>query len=258
MTTCQLSLSNVGVTRGRSRILDGITATLAGGQLAAVIGANGAGKSTLLAAVAGQLAHDGTIRWNGGRVVPGRAGYMPQSSETRASLTVLETILLGRYDSLCWRMNGGDIDSAAGALTALGLGHLAERRLDTLSGGQRQLVLLAQRLVRRPELLILDEATSALDLRHQMTVLDHLATYVKRTGALVLIAMHDVNLAARHAGQMLMLCRGRLAVCGAREAVLTAPQLRQSFGIETEVLRSAEGYPVIVPLAPSRSLDAAP
>ncbi|WP_216597170.1 ATP-binding cassette domain-containing protein [Ottowia sp. oral taxon 894] len=77
--------------------------------------------------------------------------------------------------------------------------------MTALSGGQQQLVLLAQRLIRQPRLLLLDEATSALDIRHQMQVFDRLHEYVQASGALVVIAIHDLNLAAQHAQTVLML-----------------------------------------------------
>ena len=105
--------------------------------------------------------------------------------------------------------------------------------------------------LRQPQLLILDESTSALDLRHQMKVLDHLRGYVERTGALVLIAIHDLNLAARHSDRMLLLANGTLSVNGSRTDVMTADNIRRGFGIEAEILMCSCGRPTIVPIRPA-------
>ncbi|KAB2860914.1 MAG: ABC transporter ATP-binding protein [Bauldia sp.] len=245
----RLTLENVAVTLGRASILKDISVDLGCGQIIAVVGANGAGKSTLLSSIAGQLPFDGKILWDEKPVDPRLVGYIPQAVELRTRLSVIEAVLLARFDQLGWRISAADMRAADTALDALGLSPLAARPLDTLSGGQRQLVLLAQRLMREPDLLVLDEPTSALDLRHQMGVLDHLRRYIARTGALILIAIHDVNLAARHADRILMLTGGRLAGFGRSQEVLTPASLRAGFGIETEVLRTTDGYPVIVPTA---------
>ena len=249
MTEQSLVLANVAVRRGRSAIVKDISARLSPGQLVGVIGPNGAGKSTLLAAIAGHLAYSGGIRWKGAAVNPAALGYMPQASRTRAALSVLETVLLGGHERLGWRVRDADLAPAEAVLATLGLGDLANRAINTLSGGQQQLVMLAQRLVRRPDLLILDEPTSALDLRHQMAVLEHLKGYLRDSGALVLIAIHDLNLAARYADSLLMLGEGRLVACGPCSNVLSAEVLRETYGIEVEMLRSADGQPIIVPLA---------
>lgn len=249
MNSSELLLEGVGVKRGRTRILENMTARIGSGQIVAVVGPNGAGKSTLLAAIAGHLCCDGKILWDGQPIGSDVVAYMPQSNETYTRLSVLETVLLGRFDRLGWRVKEDDIKTAAMALESLGLDHLASRSLDTLSGGQRQLVMLTQRLVRQPRLLVLDEATSALDLNYQMRVLGHLKAYVARTGALVLIALHDLNLVARHAREILLLASGRLVAFGPRQEVLTQKRLRESFGIEAAILRAEEGHPVIVPLA---------
>lgn len=123
--------------------------------------------------------------------------------------------------------------------------------MSTLSGGQQQLVLVAQRLVRHPDLLILDESTSALDIHHQMSVMEHLRSYVRETGALVLIAMHDLNLAARHSDRLVMLSDGRLVAEGICEQVLAVEIIRKIYQIEVELLYSTSGAPVVVPFSPT-------
>lgn len=249
MNAKQLVVDGLSVTRRSVQILRNISLAIDGGQVVALVGPNGSGKSTLLSAISRQTSHDGTVLWGGLPIAQDKLGYMPQSGEVRAGLSVLEVVLLGRHDRLRWKLQQPDIEAAAAAIAALGLQDLAERRIDALSGGQQQLVLLAQRLVRRPELLTLDEATSALDVRHQIRVLDHLAAYARQTASLVLIALHDLNLAARYASHLLLLNGGRLVAGGPREHVLTPETIRSAYGIDSEVLYAGDGLPVIVPLA---------
>ncbi|MCO6180608.1 ABC transporter ATP-binding protein [Ciceribacter sp. RN22] len=246
-----LILDKVAVERGRTTIVSHFSAALVPSQLVAVIGPNGAGKSTLLGAIAGDIPHKGSIRWNGQAVDRAAVGFMPQYCAVRAELSVLQVLLLGRHEKLGWHVGEDDLSAAAEILCSLGLDHLAERPMTTLSGGQQQMVLLAQRLIREPRLLILDEATSALDLRHQIGVLDLLKDYAKRTGALVLIAIHDLNLAARHADSLMLLHNGALVSHGTSSEVLTLPAIRSIYQIEAEVLRCRSGLPVVVPLGVS-------
>ena len=253
MTADCLRIENVSVTRGGTRIIDEASLELGGGQIVAVIGPNGAGKSTLLAAVAGQIAHAGRILWQDDPVVPGRIGYLPQASDVRSGLTVLEAVMLGRYDCLSWRLRQHDVAATSAVLAELGLAHLAGRLLPTLSGGQRQLVLLAQRLIRKPKLLILDEATSALDLRHQMMVLDILQRYVAQTGALVVMAIHDINLAIRHADMLVLMAGGRIAAAGTPRQVVSCANMRAFFGVDIEISETTDGRMSIIAFAASAS-----
>ena len=178
-----LQLSHVSARRGRAEILKDVSATLPAGQIAGLIGPNGTGKSTLINAIATTLPHGGSIRFHGQPVRLGEVGFMPQHCQVRAGLSVLETVLLGRYERLGLRVAGGLIERALQVLDSFGIAHLHERAMTALSGCQQQLVLLAQRLIRQPRLLLLDEATSAL----------------------VVIAIHDLNLATQHAQTVLML-----------------------------------------------------
>lgn len=166
----------------------------------------------------------------------------------RPTLSVLETVLLGRHDALGWRVEDATLDAAASALDEFGIADLHDRSMATLSGGQQQLVLLAQRLLRRPPLLLLDEATSALDVRHQVQVFDRLAAFVARTGALVVIAVHDLNLAGQQCDRLLMLHDGAIGAEGPPEQVMTGDLLRRVYGVEAEFLRSSGGRVVILPL----------
>lgn len=247
--TDRLTLENLSVTRNRRRILDKIDCSLAAGQIIGVIGPNGAGKSTLLGAIAGTVSHDGIIRFADAPIDHAKLGFMPQQAHVAADLTVMEVVLLGRHERLGWRVASDVLEAAGVILSDFGLADLAVRKIRTLSGGQQQLVMLAQRLLREPRLLLLDEATSALDLAHQMRVFDLLRRYVMRTGALVLFAIHDLNLAARHTDGVLLLGQGGLVGAGPFETIMTPATLRNIYGVEAEFLTCRKGRPVILPLS---------
>ncbi|MCW2241486.1 ABC transporter ATP-binding protein [Azospirillum canadense] len=248
MTDATLTLQDVSVARGGKQVVDRVCAALPGGAVTAICGPNGAGKSTLIGAIAGVAVHHGAIRWDGRNLDRTDVAFMPQCVAIRSTLTVLEVVLLGRLDRLGWTLREADLAAAGDALAALGLTHLAERRINTLSGGQQQLVLLAQRLMRKPRILLLDEPTSALDLNRQLLVFDMLASYARENQALVLVALHDLSLAARYASMLLLLRQGTLMGSGHPAEVLRAETIRAVYDVEAEVLHSSGGHPVIAPL----------
>lgn len=245
-----LELHDIHVARGGSIIVKGISAHLPSGGITAICGPNGAGKSTLMAAIASLLPHKGQALWHNRRADQRDLSFMPQALDIRAHLSVLEVVLLGRLERLSWSLSHADIDAADAAMEAVGIGNLAERRIDTLSGGQQQLVLLAQRLIRKPKILLLDEPTSALDLRRQLLVLDILRSYARETNAVVAIVMHDLSLAARYGDRLLLLHEGQTACFGSPSDVLNEDLLRTVYGVEAEILTTSAGTPVVAPLSP--------
>ena len=163
---------------------------------------------------------------------------------------MLETVLLGHHEKLGLRVGHKLLDAASAILDDFRIGHLHDRCMTRLSGGQQQLVLLAQRLLREPKLLLLDEATSALDIRHQMQVFDRLNAYVARTGALVVIAIHDLNLAARHTQTILLLNKGHVAGQGAFAEIVSPESLRAVYEIEAEIVTTPSQYTAVIPVCP--------
>ena len=247
-----LKLEHVVVARGKAAILHDINAELSPGQIIGVVGPNGTGKSTLIHAIANLMPFSGSITWQAKPVDLRQIGYMPQHTHVRADLSVIETVLLGRHEQLGWRVSMTHLEEALAVLGDFGIVELHNRNMRTLSGGQQQLVLLAQRLLRAPQLLLLDEATSALDIRHQLKVFERLRSYVERSGALVVVAIHDLNLAARHTDKIVLLDRGKVAGCGTFSHVIHARSLREVYGIEAELLASSTGHSVILPVTACR------
>ena len=249
----RLEIENLTAGYGRQEVLRGISLAVEPGEVLAILGANGSGKSTLLRAAAGQLPHRGTLRWSG--EAPGAIAYMPQDNASRVALTAFEVVLLGRLRSLALRVAPADLAAAEAVMAELGIEPLATRRLGELSGGQRQLVFLAQVLAGSPRALLLDEPTSALDIAHQLHVLELLAAATARRGLTTIAVLHDLNAAARFAGRLALLHAGRLLATGSPAEVLQPALLRLAYGVEVAIQPGPDGLPVVLPL---RALHAGP
>lgn len=241
-----IEVVSLGVAYGREAVLRGIDLRAAPGTVTALIGPNGSGKSSLLKALAGLVPCTGRIRRPAGRM-----GYLPQDGDARAVLTVIEVVLLGRLHTLGLAVGEEDIEAAAQVLREMGLERLAHRHLGEISGGQRQMVFLAQVMAGQPTALLLDEPTSALDLRNQMDMLEHVRRLTRARGLATLVAIHDLNAAARFADQIVALDRGGVAAAGPPNDVLTAGLLAQVYRIEALVVAGADGLPSITPLRAS-------
>mgnify|MGYP000914717253 CR=1 FL=1 len=212
-----------------------------GRSLQDLVGSNGSGKSSLLKAVAGLLRSEGEIRLpeqsGGGRVI----GYMPQDTTSNAALTVLEVVLLGRYQQLGLRLAEADMQAAIDALGSLGMQSLASRYLGELSGGQRQLVFLAQVLANKPRVLLLDEPISALDIHHQLHVLETIKRLTIAQDLVTIVVLHDLTAAARHADRLAIMADGRLAGEGSPIEVLTENLIRKVFQVDAAIQAGPDG-----------------
>ncbi|TQV77812.1 ABC transporter ATP-binding protein [Denitrobaculum tricleocarpae] len=250
-----LNVKDLEVALGGAAIVKRASLSCAPGQFAMLIGPNGAGKSTLLKALSGLLPSRGHVSLK--EATLGKAerqeviAYMPQDIGPTSSLTVLEVILLGRLRSLGLSVPGDLAEAAQAALARFGLAALQGRTLDAISGGQRQLLFLAQALFRQPDVLLLDEPTAALDLRHQLVVLEAVRKHCTDHGTIAIAAMHDLTLAAQFADQMICLSQGRIEAKGPPENVLTVDRLQRVYGVEAEISLSAQGRPNVMPLRAS-------
>ena len=231
-------------------VLDGLALPeIPRGSTVALLGPNAAGKSTLLRSIAGLIPATGSALLSGKnlRALPAderqrHAGYLPQTLPLPSSLLAYE-LVLSTY-------HGGDPATRDARIQAvfqqLGLEDLAFRRVRELSSGKRQLVGLAQVLVREPELLLLDEPTSALDLHWQISVLQNVRESVLRRNAIALIAVHDLNLALRFCDTAVLLSHGKVLACGPSAEVITPPLLRQAYHIEARIECCSQGFPIVI------------
>lgn len=249
MTRPCFEIEHLSVGYGAQSIVEAACFSLPSGTVAGLVGPNGAGKSTLLAAMAGQLPCQGAISWARNPLDQNIVAYLPQSHGVHAGLTVLEVVLLGRREHLGWKVSPAELQIAAAVLERFAVGDLAGRAMDTLSGGQQQIVLLAQRLVSAPRILLLDEPTSALDLHHQLAVMSILRAYAAEADAVILAAIHDLGLAASQCDQILLLHGGEIAAAGAAQDVLTADRIGSVYRVTTEAFSNEDGRIIHVPVA---------
>lgn len=227
-------------------------APLPRGEITVLLGPNGCGKSTLLRALAGLNKGRGEMWLDDEELMTQpfarraqRVVYLPQSLPAGVHLHVLESIIVAQ------RASGGLHSAASEAeilhlLEQLGIAHLAMRYLDQLSGGQKQLVGLAQSLIRRPELLLLDEPLSALDLNYQFHVMDLVRRETAQRNIVTVVVVHDINIALRHAQHALMLKEGRLIAEGQPDKVITSETLAQVYGVEGRIEHCSRGMPQVM------------
>ena len=239
-----LSVHNAQVSYGRRQIVHDLSLpTLPHGSLTALIGPNGAGKSTLLRAVAGLEKMQGVVRLGdldlSAMSVAERARrvtYMPQNLPPGLSRSGMESV------SAALRVATVDacLREAFDALQRIGIAHLADQLLSTLSGGQRQLVSLAQLIARRPQVMLLDEPTSALDLNYQLKVMDCVRVLVREHNLIAVVVLHDINLAARFADHIAVLRQGRLYASGAADDVLNPLLFAEVYRVRARIERCSQ------------------
>lgn len=233
--------------RGSTKILSPCTLSLRAGEVVGVIGPNGAGKTTLLSVIAGLAPERVRVVQDGAPLDRAQIGYLPQAFTVRSTLTVLDCILLGRRETLGLRVPDSIITEAEALLASFGLADLADRAMQDLSGGQQQRVLIAQRLFRKPKLLVLDEPTSALDLHHQLDVMHRLRNHCQTARIPMIAAIHDLTLAARFCSRIVVLAQGGILADAPPDQALSARCLAENWRIQPEVLTSSGGFQVIVP-----------
>jgi len=227
----------------RSPVLSGVSLTLEKGILMGLIGPNGSGKSTLIKCAAGLLAPDrGRVALNGvplgeisRRIASRSIAYMPQDSGGAEGFTVVEIVLMGRRPYSKWRPSSRDRAIAMESLDLLGAADLASRLFQSLSGGEQQRVVLCRFLAQRSPYLLMDEPVAHLDIASQLDVMTLLREVMSHKETGVLLAIHDLNLAARYCSHLLLLCSGKCVASGPSESVLTVENIGTTFGIVAQM-----------------------
>ncbi|MEM8852351.1 MAG: ABC transporter ATP-binding protein [Pseudomonadota bacterium] len=240
-----LAIRDLSFAYPRKPVLHGVDAgPLPRGALTALIGPNAAGKSTLFRCIAGLLPrYTGSIALDGAplealapRARVKRVTFMPQFFAANAALSVFDVVLLARKSLSGWAVNQADINAVASVLDAFGIGHLSEADIGALSGGQQQMVSVCQALVREPDVFLFDEPTSALDLKHQLEIMTAIARETRRRNAVTLVALHDLNLAARFADHAVLLRDGKVIADDAPGHVLADAALAETYGVAIDLI----------------------
>ncbi|MGY2271509.1 MULTISPECIES: ABC transporter ATP-binding protein [Pseudomonas] len=243
-----IQLQDLGATYGQRSIIRGVTtARFVGGQVVAVVGPNAAGKSTLFKRMAGLIDGPGQVILQDSAKGLQGISYMPQGLNASARLTVYESVLLARKQlAPGWTVHDDELTLVDEILTALGITDLSFRNLGELSGGQQQLVSIAQTLVREPEVLLMDEPTSALDMHRQVQVLNFMQALARQRQVIVFIALHDLNQALRFADQVLVIADGNAQGSGPSHEVINEAMLRAVYKVEARIERCSRGQPHIL------------
>jgi iron complex transport system ATP-binding protein len=251
--------------------LNAVDATVARGELYAVIGPNGSGKSTLARLLLGLLAPTNGVALFDGRParewerrqLARRVGVVPQAEDMVFPLAVRDLVAMGRYPHLGpWRAEReSDREAVERALRACDVATLRDRLVTRLSGGERQRARLARALAQEPDTLVLDEPTAALDIAHEMAIFELLSRLRAERGVTVLLVTHNINLAARYADRLLLLERGSALAEGPPHQVVTRALIERSYHWPVSVFSHAgpgsdAGAPQVTPLARSLQPDA--
>lgn len=240
------------------RVLDGVDIAVAESKLTVLLGPNGSGKSTLLKTLArtlmleaGRVCLDGKdIHRSNTREVAQRLGILPQGPSAPEGLTVKQLVGMGRFPhQRLWRQDAEqDASAIREAMEYADVTGFAERNVDALSGGQRQRCWIAMVLAQQTELILLDEPTTFLDLKVQVDLLEMLSRLAHDHGRTLLLVLHDLNLAAAYADQLVMMREGRIVTNGTPKEVFTADNLKRVFDLEAHVIEDPEtGDPICVP-----------
>jgi iron complex transport system ATP-binding protein len=221
-------------------------------NMTAVIGPNGAGKSTLIKCISSVCKSDCEILYQNEKINKNDSnfyskmiGYLPQYSGSVAEISVFEAVLLGLINTLKLNVGSAQIQAVNNIISAFELQELSGRKLSELSGGQLQMVLLAQAIIKQPEILMLDEPLNNLDIHRQFSLLNLISRITRQRKMTTIIVMHDINLAARYADNIVVMHDGKLYSEGGPKEVITEKMLNDIYRIKGNVFTNAMGNPVI-------------
>lgn len=233
-----LSVQNIRYSVGRSLLLDDISLEIPRGSFVGLIGPNGSGKSTLLKTIYRvNKASEGAVYLNGtdmsrmtGKEIARQMAVVAQENPVNFDFSVMEILMIGLYAkrSLLSGDSSEDIAACEKALASVGMLEFQNRSFLSLSGGEKQKVLIASAFARNPDLIVLDEPTNHLDVGYQFLILDMMK---QRKGVTVFTSMHDMNMAMQYCDYLIALKDGRVFTSGTPKEVLTRENLRKLFHV---------------------------
>jgi len=239
----------------KENVLKGVSLTLRKGEFLGLIGPNGSGKTTLLRSISKILTpRRGTILYRGKDIarinvkqLAQRIAVVPQLSIFYFPFSVEDFVLLGRIPYLprFYLERREDYLSAEEAMKLTGTLPFRERRINELSEGEKQRVVIARSLAQKPELLLLDEPAAHLDIRYQLDVFNLLRWLNKRKGITIVLVSHDLNLASQYASKLILLNEGRIFAEGRPGEVITEENIQRVYKVRVRVTQDEEGNPVV-------------
>lgn len=239
-----LELKNISFSYGNKDILKNAGFVASKGEFVGILGVNGCGKTTLLKTInkinkasSGEILLDGKSLLDlKGDEIAKKVAYVPQMMNESYEINVTEFLMMGRKPYVSWGFSDNDIDIVADIMKELSIEHIAEKGFNELSGGQKQKVLIARALVQEAEVYILDEPISFLDIKNQIEVLKILKKLAKEQGKIVIVVIHDLNMAMKFADKILLVKEGKDFACGPTMDVLNSENIQAIYDVEVDVV----------------------
>jgi iron complex transport system ATP-binding protein len=252
-----LAVENLSFYYGPRLILDEITFSVSSGSICGLLGPNGSGKTTLLKCINGILkpargcisVHNVSLKKMDRQEIAKNMSVVPQQTNTVFAFKVVDMVVMGRSPALeMWQKPTlTDRDDAAKVLTELGVGHLAERCFNEISGGERQMVLLARSIYQDTKIMLLDEPTSHLDLKNQIKIMDIVRSVAMERKITIIMTLHDPNLALHYCNDVVLLKEGCIMDMGEKAQVLFDDNLSSMYELKVSLEETLQGIKVILP-----------
>ena len=249
----KIEAQDLGVSYGDNLIWEHINLTIDQPGLISILGPNGVGKSTfmytinkILEPTSGRVLLDGQdVMEMTYKDIAKKVAYVPQASGETFAMTVMDTVLMGRYPHSGYSVTLEDLEIAADSLQKMHMGEFAMRNFNELSAGQHQRVMIARGLAQMPELLMLDEPTSNLDIYHQLYTMKLLQELAHERNITVLVICHDLNVAAKFSDRVIMFCKGRVHSDGPAGEILTADTIKDVYGVSSDII-DVDEHPYVI------------
>lgn len=216
-------------------------------NLNVIIGPNACGKSTLLKCLFGILDYKGKVFWNNEDISKFNfekksklMAYLPQGDVRDVSLTVFETVLLGKVSSLSWKVTDEQLEDVYNTLDTMNLLPIYNKRISQLSGGQKKLVTIAQTLIREPKLIIMDEPTNNLDIQKQLELFEIVKQIIKHKKIKFIMVLHNINISAKYADKLIVLNKGGNYSSGKPDEIINTDMLKKVYGINSKLIQDDE------------------
>jgi len=246
----ELKVNNISFNYDSISVLKDVSFKISSGEVLGVIGANGSGKTTLLKCINRVLKPQGGIVYLGEKElsflnrkeIAKKIGVVPQRSYINFPFTVYEVVSIGRYPHVNFfsQENAEDFEIVDKVLKKMRIESLKERRIDEISGGEFQKVIIARALAQKPKVLLLDEPTLHLDIKYQLEILKLIRELTEEQNLIVIMVTHDLFLSLPYFDSLLLLKEGRIYAAGRRKDVLTPENIKEVYGVEVKIIEDTE------------------
>jgi len=251
--TISINIEGLGVSYGDLPIWSGINLRMDEPGLISILGPNGVGKSTLMYTInkileptEGRVMIDGVdVEEMTFKDVAKKIAYVPQTSGETFAMTVMDTVLMGRYPHSGYTVSKEDMEIAADCISKMHMTDYAMRFFNELSAGQHQRVMIARGLAQEPELLMLDEPTSNLDIYHQIYTMRLLRDIAHERGIIVLVICHDLNIASRFSDRVILFSKGHVYADGTASQVITSDTIQEVYDVKADI-QDVDGRPYVI------------